>query len=140
MVAELLKREIHAEHAYIAITDTSRLPLIEAALNTPSSDVMDTIWIKNLRIKIVYSPRRKMMIMNKGFVRKIWIAGELKNRLLEIYHSDDVSVKNPEELENPLIPWTIGITEDRKTPGWVEPFLFMTTSMVIIFSFFYIRS
>lgn len=134
------------DDVYVKIQGKSILtPELEVLLNEGKVFLRDTLILKNLVISIQYKKIRKLPTLKKFVSRKIWITGILKrkgkSKLLDVKYEDRLPESQFHTLENPNLKWTKGkiVKDEIIHPEWLHPFLLISTSAIVIFSFFYIR-
>lgn len=113
-----------------------------------SGDSENEIHIERVKVMIVYLPFRKFPFFKQKWIRKvyfkawIWKKGDADKQMVNWIFEDRIK-KDPSSLENATWAWCIGDKVDDKEeiiPGFIEPVLAISASLVIIVSLFYIRS
>ena len=107
------------------------------------------IKIEKVKINIIYIPYRKFPLFKQRWIRKAYFKGwilkkkDKENKKLVNWIFEDKIKQDPSLMENLNWEWSLGKKinkQEQIKPGFIEPVLAISASLVIILSLFYIRS
>ncbi|GAB4177485.1 MAG: hypothetical protein Kow00108_13010 [Calditrichia bacterium] len=145
LIPALISDSLKAEGKVVIREKEKSFGILEQLINKRMVQINETLVISQLQIAIRYIPVRKFPFFKKRFIRRIYISAVVEDKSekepLQAFYEDVLNIP-PESVENPSLPWSQGnmMNKHQTEPGWIEPFLLISGTLIVIFSFFYIRS
>jgi hypothetical protein len=119
---------------------------LQMFLNERSLNNSPSMKIKNVKISVIYKRMAKPPFLKTQIIRTIrinfWAYIDQYWKFHDISYQDNLDRHLIDKIENPNIFWARGHFEEDEAiePSWIPAFLLISTSVIVIFTFFYVRS